>query len=97
MLCVAQTPTMATIYAQIGKDTYQPYFTAMAFKLEINTMLEKIEVTYENIGRIANPLFKDRTGGNLEDINPYIKRDWYREAEILLADYNRVVELMNVD
>lgn len=58
-------------------------------------MLEKIEVTYENIGRIANPRFKDRTGGNLEDIDPYIKREWYVEAEKLLTDYNLVVELLN--
>ncbi|MCK5012743.1 MAG: hypothetical protein KAS66_02900 [Candidatus Omnitrophica bacterium] len=60
-------------------------------------MLEKIEVTYENIGRIANPLFKDRTGGNLEDIDPYIKRDWYKEAEEMLAGYNRVVDILNGD
>ena len=60
-------------------------------------MLEKIEVTDKNISRIANALFKDRTGGNLEDRVPYIKREWYQEAEEMLTDYNRVVELINVD
>ena len=60
-------------------------------------MLEKIEVTDENIHKIANSLFKDLTGGNLEDRVPYIKRDWYMEAEVLLTDYNRVVEILNGD
>ena len=60
-------------------------------------MLEKIEVNDKTISRIANYLFEYRTGGNLEDRVPYIKRDWYMEAEELLTDYNRVVELMNVD
>jgi len=58
-------------------------------------MLEKIEVTDKNISRIANALFKDRTGGNLEDRAPYIKRDWYREAEEMLADYNLVVDILS--
>ena len=58
-------------------------------------MLEKIEVNDENISRIANYLFEDRTGGNLEDRVPYIKRDWYQEAEEMLTDYNRVVEILN--
>ena len=63
--------------------------------MSINSMLEKIEVTDENISRIANALFKDRTGGNLEGRVPYIQRDWYQEAEEMLADYNRVVEILN--
>ena len=58
-------------------------------------MLEKIEITDKNISRIANYLFEDRTGGNLEDRVPYIKRDWHQEAEILLTDYNLVVEILN--
>lgn len=58
-------------------------------------MLEKIEVNDDNIVRIANYLFEDRTGGNLEDRVPYIKRDWYQEAEEMLIDYNRVVEILN--
>lgn len=58
-------------------------------------MLEKIEVTDENISRIANVLFKDRTCGNLEDRVWFIKRDWYMEAEKLLTDYNLVVEMLN--
>lgn len=58
-------------------------------------MLEKIEVTDENIHKIAYSLFKDRTGGNLEDRVPYIKRDWYHEAEELLIYYNRVVDILN--
>ena len=58
-------------------------------------MLEKIEITDKNISRIANYLFEDRTGGNLEDRVPYIKRDWYQEAEEMLTDYNRVVEILN--
>ena len=39
-------------------------------------MLENIEITDKNISRIANYLFEDRTGGNLEDRVPYIKREW---------------------
>lgn len=58
-------------------------------------MLEKIEVNDKNISRIANYLFEDRTGGNLEDRVPYIKRDWYMEADKLLTDYNIVVEILN--
>lgn len=58
-------------------------------------MLEKIEITDENIHKIANSLFKDRTDGNLDDRVPYIKRDWYMEAEKLLTDYNLVVEILN--
>ena len=60
-------------------------------------MLEKIEVNDKNIGKIANYLFKDRTGGNLEGRVPYIKRDWYQEAEILLTGYNLVVEILSGD
>lgn len=60
-------------------------------------MLKKIEVTDENISRIANYLFEDRTGDNLEDRVPYIKRDWYKEAEEMLIDYNRVVDILNGD
>lgn len=60
-------------------------------------MLEKIEVTDQNISRIANYLFEDRTGGNLEDRVPYIKKGWYQEAEEMLVDYNRVVEILNGD
>ena len=60
-------------------------------------MLEKIEVIDENISRIANYLFKDWTGGNLEDRVSYIKRDWYQEAEEMLTDYNRVVDILNGD
>ena len=69
----------------------------MAFKLENNTMLEKIEVNNKNISIIANYLFKDRTCGNLEDRVWFIKRDWYREAEEMLIDYNRVVDILNGD
>jgi len=61
----------------------------------VNTMLEIIEVTDKNIKRVANYLFKDRAGGNLDDLVPYIKRDWYQEAEEMLLDYNRVVEILN--
>lgn len=60
-------------------------------------MLEKIEVTDENIYKIANSLFKDRTCGNLEDLVPYIKRDWYQEADEMLTNYNRVVEILSGD
>jgi uncharacterized Fe-S cluster-containing MiaB family protein len=60
-------------------------------------MLEKIEVTDKTISRIANYLFEDRTGGNLEDRVSYIKRDWYQEAEEMLADYNFVVDILNGD
>lgn len=60
-------------------------------------MLEKIEITDKNISRIANALFEDRTGGNLEDRVQYIKRDWYQEAEILLTGYNLVVEILSGD
>lgn len=58
-------------------------------------MLEKIEVTDQNIHKIANLLFKDRTGGNLEDRVPYIKREWYQEAEEMLVNYNFVVKILN--
>ena len=58
-------------------------------------MLEKIEVNNKNISRIANYLFEDRTGGNLEDQVPYIKRDWYQEAEEMLTNYNHVVDILN--
>ena len=58
-------------------------------------MLEKIEVNDKNISRIANYLFEDRTGGNLEGRVSYIKRDWYQEAEEMLANYNLVVEILN--
>jgi len=51
----------------------------MALKLENSIMLEN----------------KDRTGGNPEDRVPYIQRDWHQEAEELLADYNRVVDILN--
>ena len=60
-------------------------------------MLEQIEVTDKTISRIANYLFEDRTGGNLEDRVPYIKRDWYQEAEEMLTNYNFVVDIMNGD
>ena len=60
-------------------------------------MLEKVEVNDENISRIANYLFEDRTGGNLEDRVPYIKRDWYQEAEEMLVNYNFVVKILNGD
>ena len=60
-------------------------------------MLEKIEVNDKNISRIANYLFEDRTGGNLEDRVPYIKRDWYQEAEEMLVNYNFVVKILNGD
>jgi len=58
-------------------------------------MLEKIVVDDKNIKRVANYLFDDRTGGNLEDRAPYIKREWYQEAEEMLADYNLVVEIIS--
>lgn len=57
----------------------------MAFKIEIND---------KNINIIANYLLEDRTGGNLEDRVSYIKRDWYREAEEMLANYNFVVDIL---
>ena len=60
-------------------------------------MLEKIEITDKNISRIANYRFKRWMGGNLEDQIPYIKREWYQEAEEMLADYNRVVDILNGD
>ena len=60
-------------------------------------MLEQIEVNDQTTSRIANYLFEDRTGGNLEDRVPYIKRDWYMEAEEMLAGYNRVVDILNGD
>ena len=60
-------------------------------------MLEKIEVTDENIHKIANSLFKDLTGGNLEDRVSYIRRDWYQEAEEMLANHNFVVDILNGD
>ena len=55
--------------------------------------MEQIEVNDENVGIIARYQFNNRPGDNLDDRAPYIQKDWYMEAEELLADYNHVVEI----
>ena len=58
-------------------------------------MIEKIELNYENISKIANAEFKQQFSKELNNAPGWIRNNWYSEAEEMLADYNRVVDILN--